>query len=189
MLEISKAKYTYVDSPEKEAARLIAEGNIVGWYQGKMEFGPRALGSRSILADPTRPDMKGLINKYVKHREEFRPFAPSVKKEAQEKYFNINFDSPFMTFVFEVKDSYKNILPAITHVDQTARVHTVERQSDPLYWGLLDEFEKIKKVAVVLNTSFNIMGEPIVNTPQEALRCFFATGMDALVMGHYLIKK
>jgi carbamoyltransferase len=188
-LEISKTKYQYVQSPAKEAAQLIADGNIVGWYQGKMEFGPRALGSRSILADPTRRDMKELINKYVKHREEFRPFAPSVKKETQEEYFHINFDSPFMTFVVDVKDTYKDILPAITHVDGTARVHTVERQTDPLYWELLDEFEKIKRVAVVLNTSFNVMNEPIVNTPREALRCFFSTGMDALIMGHYLIKK
>ncbi len=188
-LEISKAKYLYVESPGKEAAQLIADGNIVGWYQGKMEFGPRALGSRSILADATRSDMKGLINKYVKHREEFRPFAPSVKKEAQDKYFNINFDSPFMTFVVDVKNAYKKILPAITHVDGTARVHTVDRNTDPLYWALLDEFEKIKMVPVVLNTSFNVMGEPIVNTPREALRCFFSTGMDALIMGHYLIKK
>lgn len=188
-LEISKARYEYVYFPEKEAARLVADGNIVGWYQGKMEFGPRALGSRSILADPTRRDMKGLINRYVKHREEFRPFAPSVKKEAQERYFNINFDSPFMTFVVDVKDDSRDILPAITHVDGTARVHTVHRETDSLYWRLLDEFEKIKGVPVVLNTSFNIMGEPIVNTPREALRCFFAAGMDALIMGHYLIKK
>lgn len=188
-LEISKSKYLCVEYPEQEAAKLIADGKIVGWYQGRMEFGPRALGSRSILADPTRPDMKGLINKYVKHREEFRPFAPSVKKELQEKYFNISFDSPFMTFVVDVKEGAKGILPAITHVDGTARVHTVERGTDPLYWKLLDEFEKIKGVPVVLNTSFNIMGEPIVNTPREALRCFFATGMDALIMGHYLIEK
>lgn len=188
-LEISKTKYRHLEAPEKEAARLIAEGNIIGWYQGKMEFGPRALGSRSILADPTRPDMKALINKYVKHREEFRPFAPSVKKESQGKYFNINFDSPFMTFVVDVKDDAKTILPAITHVDGTARVHTVDRNADPLYWKLLEEFEKIKGVPVVLNTSFNIMGEPIVNTPREALRCFFATGMDALIIGSYLVKK
>jgi len=188
-LEISKARYRYVEAPEKEAAQLIADGLIVGWYQGKMEFGPRALGSRSILADPTREDMKDQINKYVKHREEFRPFAPSVKKEAQEKYFNINFDSPFMTFVIGVKDACKDILPAITHVDGTARVHTVDRQTEQLYWQLLDEFEKIKKVPVVLNTSFNVRGEPIVNTPREALRCFFSTGMDALIIGHYLIKK
>ena len=154
-----------------------------------MEFGPRALGGRSILADPTRDDMKGLINKYVKHREEFRPFAPSVKKESQDKYFNINFDSPFMTFVVDVKEDAKGLLPAITHVDGTARVHTVERGTDQLYWKLLDEFEKIKGVPVVLNTSFNIMGEPIVNTPREALRCFYATGMDALIMGHFVVKK
>lgn len=188
-LEISKSKYQHLEAPEQEAARLIADGNIVGWYQGKMEFGPRALGSRSILADPTRPDMKGLINKYVKHREEFRPFAPSVKKESQKKYFDMSFDSPFMTFVVDVKEEAKRILPAITHVDGTARVHTVERGTDQLYWKLLDEFERIKGVPVVLNTSFNIMGEPIVNTPREALRCFFATGMDALIMGRYLIKK
>jgi carbamoyltransferase len=188
-LKISKTKYRYIDFPEKEAAMLIADGGIIGWYQGKMEFGPRALGSRSILADSTRSDMKALINKYVKHREEFRPFAPSVKKESQEKYFNIKFDSPFMTFVVEVNEAFKSILPAITHIDGTARVHTVEHETNPLYWSLLDEFEKIKGVPVVLNTSFNIMGEPIVNTPKEALRCFFSTGMDALIIGHYLIKK
>jgi carbamoyltransferase len=154
-----------------------------------MEFGPRALGSRSILADPTNPEMKDRINKFVKFREEFRPFTPSVKSECSKIYFDLDFVSRFMLFVFPVKDEYKNKLPAITHVDGTARVQCVDKLTHPKYWKLLDEFEKIKGFPVLLNTSFNIMGEPIVYSPDQAIRCFYGSGIDVLVIGDFIIEK
>jgi carbamoyltransferase len=154
-----------------------------------MEFGPRALGARSILADPTRPDMKDLINKYVKHREEFRPFAPSCLEERAPEYFEGCRDSPFMLFVYRVKPEMRAQVPAITHVDGTARVQTVSREVDPRYYALIEAFERRRGVPMVLNTSFNVMGEPIVHTPADAVRCFYSTGMDALVLGDYVVTK
>ena len=188
-LKISKLKYVKSKNICEETAHELAGGKIVGWYQSKMEFGPRALGSRSILADPTDPKMKDRINSYVKFREEFRPFTPSVKSEKANEYFNIDFISRFMLFVAPVREIYKNILPSITHVDGTARIQCVEKSVQPLYWNLLNEFEKIKKVPIVLNTSFNIMGEPIVYSPSQALRCFYGSGIDTLVLGNYIIRK
>lgn len=188
-LIISKVTFNKSDNICKETAQALATGKIVGWFQNKMEFGPRALGSRSILADPTDPNMKDRINSYVKFREEFRPFTPSVKSEKAKKFFDLDFVSRFMLFVFPVKEKYKKILPAITHVDGTARVQCVEKSVEPKYWELLDEFEKIKDVPIVLNTSFNIMGEPIVFTPENAIRCFYGSGIDILVIGDYIIKK
>ncbi len=188
-LEISKVPFRKSDNICREVAQALSEGKIVGWYQGRMEFGPRALGSRSILADPTNPNMKDLINSYVKFREEFRPFAPSCKKEAASKFFELDFPSPFMLFIVDVKEQAKGLLPAITHVDGTARVQCVAQEHEGRYWELLDEFEKLSGVPVVLNTSFNVMGEPIVDTPQDALRCFFSTGMDVLAVGDYIVYK
>jgi len=188
-LEISKLQYEKLTDVPKTTAQLIANGHIVGWFQGRFEWGPRALGSRSILADPTRPEMKDLINKYVKFREEFRPFAPSVLEEQAHEYFECNGASPFMLFVYPVKPSKQKILPAVTHVDGTARVHTVNKMTNPLYYRLIEEFYKLKGVPVILNTSFNVQGEPIVNTPHEAIRCFSSCGLDYLVLGNFLIKK
>lgn len=188
-LQISKVNYVKSNDICKETAYELAAGKIVGWYQSNMEFGPRALGSRSILADPTDKNMKDRINSCVKFREEFRPFTPSVKSEDSSTYFDIDFISRFMLFVAPVRKKYKNILPAITHVDGTARIQCVDRDQDPLYWSLLDEFEKLKKVPVVLNTSFNIMGEPIVYSPAQALRCFYGSGIDILVLGNFIIRK
>jgi len=188
-LEVCKAPYTKSDDVCAAAAEAIAAGKIVGWYQGRMEFGPRALGSRSILADPTNPGMKDLINRYVKFREEFRPFAPSVKAEAANRYFDMGADSPFMLFVVNVREEAKAKLPAITHVDGTARVQCVHRDVEPRYWRLLDEIEKRNGVPAVLNTSFNVMGEPIVCRPEEAIRCFFSSGMDVLAIGDFLVEK
>ncbi|MCP4643881.1 MAG: carbamoyltransferase, partial [bacterium] len=188
-LELAKIPYETPDDPERRAAELIADGQIVGWYQGRMEFGPRALGSRSILADPTRPGMKDLINKYVKHREEFRPFAPSCLEEHAHEYFEGCTSSPFMLFVYPVVPDKRDKVPAITHVDGTARVQTVARDVNPRYYRLIEEFERLRGVPMVLNTSFNVMGEPIVNTPADAVRCFFSTGMDALVLGDYVVHK
>jgi carbamoyltransferase len=188
-LEHAKIRYETPDNVIERAADLIAEGGIVGWYQGRMEFGPRALGARSILADPTRPDMKDLMNKYVKYREEFRPFAPSCLEERAPEYFEGCRHSPFMLFVYRVKPEMRAQVPAITHVDGTARVQTVSREVDPRYYALIEAFERRRGVPLVLNTSFNVMGEPIVHTPADAVRCFYSTGMDALVLGDYVVTK
>ena len=189
LLEEVKVKYGVTDNPAEAAAQLVAQGKIVGWFQGRLEWGPRALGSRSILADPTRPDMTDVVNKYVKHREDFRPFAPSVLEEYGDELFVNYHPSPFMLEVFPVKLGAKERIPAVVHVDGTSRIQTVSREMNPLYWELIEHFRQIKGVPVVLNTSFNVRGEPIVNTPREALRCFYSTGMDALVMGHYVVDK
>ena len=194
-LDIAKSDYRREEHPERVAARLIAEGKIVGWFQGRMEFGPRALGNRSILADPTRDEMKDLLNHYVKHREDFRPFAPSVCLEDVDRFFvphresRKGAESPFMLLVYDVESEGKSLLPAITHVDGTARVQTVRHADNPLYYELIREFERLRGVPVVLNTSFNIRGEPIVATPFDAIRCFFSTGIDALVIGPFVVEK
>jgi carbamoyltransferase len=168
---------------------LLAQGLIVGWFQDRAEFGPRALGARSILADPTRPDMKDLLKTYVKHREEFRPFAPSCLEERASKFFTGCTSSPFMLFVYPVEPGQRARVPAITHVDGTARVQTVAKDLQPRYYRLIEEFEKRRGVPMVLNTSFNVMGEPIVDTPSDAVRCFYSTGMDALAIGSHVVVK
>jgi carbamoyltransferase len=171
-------------------ARLLAEGNVVGWFQGRMEFGPRALGARSILANPTEPGMKDKVNAKIKHREPFRPFAPSVLREAASTYFDFDGrdrESPFMLLVARVRPDKQHLVPAITHVDGTARVQTVSREQNPLYYRLIEAFGKLTGVPVVLNTSFNVRGEPIVCTPAEAFNSFSHTDMDYLVMGDALI--
>ena len=188
-LDTAKVPYRRAANLAADAAQLLAAGNITGWFQGRMEFGPRSLGSRSILADPTRADMKDLINKFVKHREEFRPFAPTVLAERSEEFFEGCADSPFMLFVHPVRPEKRELLPAITHVDGTARVQTLTREANPRLYDTIGVFERLRGVPVVLNTSFNVMGEPIVHTPADALRCFFSTGMDALVIGDFIVTK
>jgi len=188
-LDGAKIPYEAPEDVEETAARLIAAGNIVGWFQGRMEFGPRALGGRSILADPTRPDMKDLLNKHVKHREDFRPFAPSCLAERAGEFFEGCGESPFMLFVHPVNPEKRGAVPAITHVDGTARVQTVSRDVDPKFYRLIEAFERLRGVPMVLNTSFNVMGEPIVCTPAEAVRCFYSTGMDAFVVGGCVVRK
>ena len=188
-LDSAKIPYQVHENIEEQAAGLIASGSIVGWFQGRVEFGPRALGARSILADPTRPDMKDLLNKYVKHREDFRPFAPSCLAERTPEYFEGCSNSPFMLFVHRVVPSKRAAVPAITHVDGTARVQTVSRNVDPKFYRLIEAFERLRGVPMVLNTSFNVMGEPIVCTPADAVRCFYSTGMDALVIGNCVVLK
>lgn len=188
-LDGAKIVYDKPRDVEQRAAELIAEGKIVGWFQGRMEFGPRALGSRSILADPTRPEMKDLLNRYVKHREDFRPFAPSCLEERAGEYFADCRSSPFMLFVYPVRPEMQARVPAITHVDGTARVQTVSRAVSPRYYRMIEAFEKLRGVPMVLNTSFNVMGEPIVNTPADAVRCFYSTGMDALAIGDCVVLK
>jgi len=171
----------------QKTAQLIADGNVVGWYQGKMEWGPRALGNRSILADPRRADMKDILNAKIKHRESFRPFAPSIMEEFTSEYFEIDVSSPYMLMVAPVKKPKE--IPAVTHVDGTGRLQTVSRNSNPLYYNLINEFYKITKVPVIINTSMNVMGEPIVNTPEEAYQMIVKTDMDYIVMGNNLVKK
>ncbi len=170
-----------------KTAQLIADGNIVGWYQGKMEWGPRALGNRSILADPRREDMKDILNAKIKHRESFRPFAPSILEEYASDYFDMNEPSPYMLMVAHVKKP-KDI-PAVTHVDGTGRLQTVSKESNPLYYNLINEFYKITGVPVIINTSMNVMGEPIVNTPEQAYSMIVKTDMDCIVMGNNLVRK
>ena len=173
------------DDIASTVARLLADGRIVGWFQGRMEIGPRALGNRSILANPTLPGMKDKVNAEVKHREAFRPFAPSVQVEATDTYFDVIGESPFMLKVCPVRPEMCDRLPAITHVDGSARLHTVSRDTNPLFYDLIGKFGDLTGTPVVLNTSFNIMGEPIVESPEQAMRCFFTTGLDALAMGSY----
>jgi len=171
----------------EKTAQLIADGSIVGWYQGKMEWGPRALGNRSILADPRREDMKDILNAKIKHRESFRPFAPSVLEEYASEYFDIDIPCPYMLMVSPVKKP-KDI-PAVTHVDGTGRLQTVSKESNPLYYDLINEFYKITKVPVIINTSMNVMGEPIVNTLEQAYSMIVKTDMDCIVMGNNLVRK
>ena len=171
----------------KKTAQLIADGYIVGWYQGKMEWGPRALGNRSILADPRRENMKDIINAKIKHRESFRPFAPSILEEYVSEYFDMKIPSPYMLMVSPVKKPKK--IPAVTHVDGTGRLQTVSKESNPLYYDLIYEFNKITNVPVIINTSMNVMGEPIVNTPEQAYQMIVKTDMDYIVMGNNLVKK
>ena len=169
----------------KKTAQLISTGNIVGWYQGKMEWGPRALGNRSILADPRNASMKDILNEKIKHRESFRPFAPSVLEEYASDFFDIDVPSPYMLMVTKVKKP--EIIPAVTHVDGTGRLQTVSNDANPLYYDLINEFYKITGVPVIINTSMNVMGEPIVNTPEQAFQMIVKTDMDCLVMGNNLI--
>ena len=169
----------------KKTAQLISTGNIVGWYQGKMEWGPRALGNRSILADPRNASMKDILNEKIKHRESFRPFAPSVLEEYASDFFDIDIPSPYMLMVAKVKKP--EIIPAVTHVDGTSRLQTVSNDANPLYYDLINEFYKITGVPVIINTSMNVMGEPIVNTPEQAFQMIVKTDMDCLVMGNNLI--
>jgi carbamoyltransferase len=171
-----------------QAAALIAEGNVVGWFQGRMEWGPRALGNRSILADPRRPDIKELLNAKIKRRESFRPFAPSVLDWAVQEWFEDSDPVPFMMQVYPIRQEKRARIPAVTHVDGTGRLQTVTREANPRYYRLIEAFSDITGVPMVLNTSFN-ENEPVVCAPEEALDCFLRTRMDALVLGNFVIQR
>jgi carbamoyltransferase len=171
------------------AAADLAEGRIVGWFQGGLEFGPRALGGRSILADPRRAEMKDRVNFAVKFREGFRPFAPSCLEERAGEYFVDAVRSPYMTLTFDVKPEQRSRVPAITHVDGTARVQTVARADSPSYYRLIGEFERITGVPMLLNTSMNVRGQPIVADPRTALGLFYSTGLSSLALGPYYLRK
>ena len=203
--------YTEVDDVTliDETAKFLADGKIVGWFQGRMEFGPRALGARSILGDPRSSDMQSRMNLKIKFRESFRPFAPAVLRESVAEYFELDSDSPYMLLVapvsekrrvafsengepvagFEKLKVRRSTIPAVTHVDMSARVQTVERESNPRFYDLISRFGAITGDPVLINTSFNVRGEPIVCTPEDAFNCFMRTGMDYLVIGNFILDK
>ena len=211
VLKKYSARYQKLDQNEliKTAARLIAEGKVVGWFQGRMEFGPRALGSRSILADPRRAEMQKILNIKIKFRESFRPFAPSVLWEDTQEYFEIDRESPYMLLTAPVRKEKRQQLspeeenlkgldklkpsrseiPAVTHIDYSSRLQTVRREDNPLYYELIQEFKRLTGCSVIINTSFNVRGEPIVCTPEDAYKCFMRTEMDYLVIGPFLLDK
>lgn len=183
-------KYYESDNVFREIAGHMADGKIIGWFNGRMEFGPRALGNRSILTAPFPAEMKDILNAKVKHREGFRPFAPSVRFEDCSEYFDHSHESPYMLLTYNVKDEYIDKIPAVTHVDKTARVQTVKESENADYYNLIAEFKKITGVGVVLDTSFNVMGQPIVCNPEEAIDCFLSTKIDYLVLNaKYILKK
>jgi carbamoyltransferase len=188
-LKKSGSRYVRVDDIATTCAGLLADGKILGWFQGAAELGPRALGHRSILADPRRHEMKDVLNARVKFREGFRPFAPSILKERCGDFFEHAVPSPYMLQVYKTREDKLDTLPAITHVDDGARVQTVDRDVSPLYWNLIHAFGEATGVPVVLNTSFNIRGEPIVNSVADALKCFYTTDLDALAVGPFLLQK
>ncbi len=188
-LKHHKLSYGEHDDIAAVAGDLVSKGRIVGWFQGRMEMGPRALGNRSILADPRDPGMKDRINHRVKHREPFRPFAPSMLAERAPEYLEDAHPSPFMILAFKVKQEKREEIPAVVHVDGTTRPHTVEKRVNEKYWELIKAFEERTEVPVVLNTSFNIRGEPIVCTPEDAIGTFLKTGIDYLAIGNFLTGK
>jgi carbamoyltransferase len=189
--------YSSIDDDEKLVDAVVEElqaGKVIGWSQGRFEWGPRALGNRSILADPGRQGMKDIVNTKIKFREPFRPFAPSVLVEKTDRYFNLteparHYPARFMLYVVDVKKDQHEVLPAITHVDGTGRLQTVHKTTNPRYYRLIERFGEASGVPVVLNTSFNLKGEPIVNTPQEAFSTFSRSGMDVLVLEHCIVRK
>jgi carbamoyltransferase len=205
------AKFEVLDDEKliNYCAAKLATGTTIGWHQGRMEYGPRALGGRSILADARSPSMQKLLNLQVKYRESFRPFAPSVLRENVSEWFNIDQDSPYMLLVAEVKEKHRvmmtneqeslfgidklNIqrssIPAVTHVDYSARIQTVHKETNPRYHALITRFLELTGFPVILNTSFNVRAEPIVNTPEEAFLCFMGTEIELLVIGNCVMKK
>ena len=188
-LDINKIHYKFLETNSllETTAKIISESNVVGWYQGKMEWGPRALGNRSILADPRNAKMKDILNEKIKHRESFRPFAPCILDEHASEYFDIDVQSPYMLLVAPVKKPEK--IPAVTHVDGTSRLQTVSKEINPLFYNLINEFYKITDVPVLINTSMNVRGEPIVNSIEEAYNMIVNTDMDYIVLGNYIVKR
>jgi carbamoyltransferase len=205
------APYKALERPElnRAVAAMLAEGKVVGWFDGRMEFGPRALGQRSILGDPRNPRMQADMNIKIKFREGFRPFAPSVLQEKVREYFALDADSPYMLLVAPVQPARRiapdvaqqdlwgidrlnlprSDIPAVTHIDYSARIQTVSRETSPNYYDLITAFEELTGCAVLVNTSFNVRGEPIVCTPADAYACFMRTGIDVLVLGTCLLEK
>mgnify|MGYP001611725414 CR=1 len=195
-LDENKIKYEEFNSDKKivqKSAKLIYDNNVIGLFQKGMEWGPRALGARSILSNPCNPKMQEILNLKVKHREKFRPFAPVICVEDANKYFECDSSIPeptdFMLMVYPIKEKYHKLIPAVTHVDGSGRLQTIRRNQNQLYYDLIKEFGKLSKIPILINTSFNIRGEPIVCTPFDAYKCMMGTGIDYLVMGRYIIKR
>ena len=188
-LDTNNIEYKFLEREQllETSAKLITEGNVVGWFQGRMEWGPRALGNRSILADARLAEMKDILNEKIKHRESFRPFAPSILEEYVSEYFELDVPSPYMLLVAKVKKPDK--IPAVTHVDGTGRLQSVSKHVNPLYYDLINKFYEKTGVPVIINTSMNVMGEPIVNTPEQAHAMILKTDMDYLVMGNFILSK
>jgi carbamoyltransferase len=202
-------KHENFDNLSEFIATKLSEGNVIGWFQGRMEFGPRSLGNRSILGDARNVEMQKKLNLKIKYRESFRPFAPSVLAESTQDYFDLENESPYMLFVAPLKKNLRKTLPenyhdlplkerlyslrsnlqAITHLDFSARIQTVHKETNPQFWNLINEFKKITGYGVVINTSMNVRGEPIVCTPEDAYRCFMSTEMDYLVINNYVYCK
>jgi carbamoyltransferase len=172
----------------RRTAAAIADGQVIGWFQGRMEWGPRALGNRSILGDPRRADMKDILNLKIKRRESFRPFAPSVLREAVPAWFEQDADVHFMMQVFQIREEQRSRIPAVTHVDGSGRLQTVSAATNPRYYKLIEAFRDQTGVPMVLNTSFN-ENEPVVCKPEEALDCFLRTKMDVLVLGNWMVRR
>jgi carbamoyltransferase len=172
----------------KRTAQAIADGKIVGWFQGRMEWGPRALGNRSILADPRNAGIKDVLNAKIKRRESFRPFAPSILRESVAEWFETDDDVPFMMQVFQIRSKYRDMIPAVIHVDGTGRLQTVHKETNPRYYRLIEHFRDLTGIPLVLNTSFN-ENEPVVCYPEEALDCFLRTQMDLLVLGNFFVAR
>jgi carbamoyltransferase len=189
-LDQSGLEYESFDDGEvtKRAARDIADGLVVGWFQGRMEFGPRALGNRSIVVDPRRAEMKDILNERIKKREPFRPFAPSILEEHVGDYFEQTHPAPTMLMVYQIKPERRAEIPAVTHVDGSGRLQTVSRKLNQRYYQLISDFAELTAVPVLLNTSFN-ENEPVVCTPQQAIDCFMKTRMDALYLGNYAVRR
>ena len=189
-----RSHYLRLDQPSDRQVMLekvvdaMCDGKVVGWFQGRMEFGARALGNRSLVADPRRSDMRDIINLKIKFREKFRPFAPSILEEKVGEYFEIDEPTPFMEKVFKIKPEKRSQIPAVTHVDGTGRLQSVSYRTNPLYWDLINTFAQRTGVPMILNTSLN-ENEPVVRTPNEAIACFLRTSMDAIVLGSYYVER
>ena len=188
-LKQNKIKFYKKRNIERYAAHKISQGKVIGWFQGRMEAGARALGQRSILGDPRKKEMSAKINKIIKYRESWRPFCPSVLEEQVKKYFLKSYESKFMTISFEAKKKLKKIAPAIVHIDNTCRIQSVQKINNSRFYKLINEFFEITKVPMLLNTSFNVKGEPIVCSPNDAIRTFYSTGLDELIINNFVIKK
>jgi carbamoyltransferase len=189
LLNSFKIKNRFIKNPEEDAAKEIESGKIIGWFQGKIEFGDRSLGNRSILADPRDKKMKDKVNNLIKYRESFRPFAPSILEEHVGNFFKSKIISPFMSKTKEVKKNKQNLIPAVVHHDGSARLQSVSQRNNPRFYKLLKYFFRNTGVPMLLNTSFNVQGEPIVCSPQDALRTFFSCGLDILYLENFKIEK
>ena len=189
VLRVYKLPYRRVDNASRSAAVLLARNHLIGWFQGRMEFGPRALGCRSILSDPRFEENRDRVNDAVKFRENWRPFAPSVLAEKAGRYFQDFKSSPYMILSFWADKAHAHEIPAVVHVDNSCRVQSVERETNPRYYSLIEEFEKLTNVPVVMNTSFNLKGDPIVCSPKDAVQTFYTSGLDDLVIGDFVVSK